>query len=68
MPDAAANPFHADLKSLGKVVIGCRNRYRDEQLDIVGCGEKIRDLIEEHVSATGVDPHVTPTKIFDVEF
>ncbi len=68
LPDAAANPFLADLKSLGKVVIGCRNRYRDEQLDIVGCGEKVRDLIEEHVRATGVDPRVPPTKLFDVEF
>lgn len=68
LPDPAANPFLADLKSLGKVVIGCRNRYRDEQLDIVGCGEKVRDLIEEHVRATGVDPRVPPTKLFDVEF
>ncbi|MDB4346443.1 HsdR family type I site-specific deoxyribonuclease [bacterium] len=68
LPDAAANPFLPDLKSLGKVVIGCRNRYRDEQLNIVGCGEKVRDLIEEHVRATGVDPRVPPTKLFDVEF
>ncbi len=51
-----------------KVVIGCRNRYRDEQLNIAGCGEKVRDLIEEHVRATGVDPRVPPTKLFDVEF
>lgn len=68
LPDPAANPFLGDLKALGKVVIGCRNRYRDEQLDIVGCGEKVRALIEEHVRATGVDPRVPPTKLFDVEF
>ena len=68
LPDPAANPFLPDLKALGKVVIGCRNRYRDEQLDIVGCGEKVRALIEEHVRATGVDPRVPPTKLFDVEF
>ena len=49
-------------------MIGCRNRYRDEQLDIVGCGEKVRALIEEHVRATGVDPRVPPTKLFDVAF
>jgi hypothetical protein len=54
LPDPAANPFLPDLKALGKVVIGCRNRYRDDQLDIVGCGEKVRALIEEHVRATGV--------------
>jgi type I restriction enzyme R subunit len=68
LPNPAANPFLPDLKALGKVVIGCRNRYRDEQLDIVGCGEKVRALIEEHVRATGVDPRVPPTKLFDVEF
>ena len=68
LPDPAANPFLPDLKALGKVVIGCRNRYRDEQLNLVGCGEKVRALIEENVRATGVDPRVPPTKLFDVEF
>ncbi len=68
LPNPAANPFLPDLKALGKVVIGCRNRYRDENLDIAGCGEKVRALIEEHVRATGVDPRVPPTKLFDVEF
>ena len=68
LPDPAANPFLADLKALGKILIGCRNRYRDDQLNIVGCGEKVRALIEEHVRATGVDPRVPPTKLFDVEF
>ena len=68
LPDPSANPFLPDLKALGKVVIGCRNRYRDEQLNLVGCGEKVRALIEENVRATGVDPRVPPTKLFDVEF
>ncbi|SAY38262.1 type I restriction enzyme subunit R domain-containing protein, partial [Candidatus Synechococcus spongiarum] len=68
LPDPAANPFVADLKAVGKVVIGCRNRYRDEQLNITGCGEKVRTLIEKHICADGVDPRVPPTKLFDVEF
>ena len=68
LPDPAATPFLADLKALGKIAIGCRNLYRDEQLDIAGCGEKVRTLIEDHVRATGVDPRIPPTKLFDVEF
>lgn len=68
LPDPAANPFLADLNALGKVVILCRNRYRDEQLNIAGCGEKVRALIERHVRADGVDPMVPPTRLFDVEF
>ena len=68
LPDRAALPFLPDLKALGKLIIGCRNRYRDAHLDIVGCGEKVRALIEEHVRATGVDPRVPPTQLFDVGF
>lgn len=68
LPDPAALPFLPDLKALGKIIIGCRNRYREEHLNILGCGEKVRALIEEHVRATGVDPRVPPTKLFDVEF
>ncbi|MEB3260159.1 MAG: type I restriction enzyme endonuclease domain-containing protein, partial [Cyanobacteriota bacterium] len=68
LPDPAALPFLPDLKILGQVIIGCRNRYRDPHLDILGCGEKVRALIEEHVRATGVNPRVPPTKLFDVEF
>lgn len=68
LPDPAANPFLADLKALGKVVIRCRNRYRDEQLNIAGCGEKVRALIEAHVRASGLDPQVPPTQLFDVAF
>jgi type I restriction enzyme R subunit len=68
LPDPAATPFLSDLKTLGKILISARNRYRDPQLDLIGCGEKVRQLIEEHVRATGVDPRVPPTKLFDVEF
>ena len=68
LPDRAATPFLKDLKSLGKIAIGARNLYRDEQLNILGCGEKVKLLIEEHVFATGVDPRVPPTKLFDDAF
>jgi type I restriction enzyme R subunit len=68
LPDPAATPFLADLKALGKIVIGCRSLYRDDQLNLLGCGEKVRALIEAHVRATGVDPRVPPIKLFDVEF
>ena len=40
--------------------MGARNLYRDEQLDIAGAGEKVRELIEEHVYSTGVDPKIPP--------
>ena len=40
LPDAAANPFLQDLKRLGKISVGARNLYRDEQLNIAGARRK----------------------------
>jgi len=68
LPDKAASPFIKDLKLLGKIVIGARNRYRDEQLNILGSGEKVKKLIEDHVFASGIDPRVPPIKLFDGSF
>ena len=60
LPDSAAAPFLQDLKHLGKISIGARNLYRDEQLNIVGVGEKVRELIEEHVRSIGINPKIPP--------
>ena len=63
LPDPAALPFLNDLKRLGKVSVGARNLYRDEQLDIAGAGAKVRELIEEHVRSTGIDPKIPPVDL-----
>jgi type I restriction enzyme R subunit len=68
MPDAAAKPFLGDLKFLGKVSHGARNLFRDEQLDIAGCGEKVRQLIDEHIRATGVNPKIPPVDLLATDF
>jgi type I restriction enzyme R subunit len=63
LPDPAATPFIRDLRRLGKILVGARNLYRDEQLDISGAGEKVRELIEEHIYSTGVDPKIPPVDL-----
>lgn len=68
LPDASANPFLSDLKRLGKIAIGARNMYRDEQLNISGAGEKVRQLIEEHIRATGVDPKIPPLDLLAKDY
>jgi type I restriction enzyme R subunit len=68
MPDPAARPYLADLRFLGKVNQGARNRYRDSQLDLTGVGEKVRRLIDEHIRATGVDPKIPPVDLLATDF
>ncbi len=63
LPDSAATPFLPDLRKFGKIAVGARNLFRDEQLSIAGAGEKVRELIEEHVYSTGVDPKIPPVDL-----
>jgi type I restriction enzyme R subunit len=63
LPDPSATSFIRDLRRLGKISIGARNLYRDEQLDIAGAGEKVRELIEEHVYSIGIDPKIPPVEL-----
>ncbi|MAE20729.1 hypothetical protein CMK12_17675 [Candidatus Poribacteria bacterium] len=58
LPNPAANPFLRDLRLLGKICHGAKNLYRDEQLDITAAGQKVRQLIEQHLQTTGVDPKI----------
>lgn len=68
LPDSAAIPFLKDLKQLGKISVGARNLYRDDQLDISGAGEKVRKLIEEHIYSTGIDPKIPPVDLLAVDY
>lgn len=68
LPDSAASSFIRDIKRLGKIAIGARNLYRDDQLNIVGAGEKVRELIEEYVHSMGIDPKIPPVDLLAVDF
>ena len=68
LPDPAASPFLHDLGRLGKIALGAKNLFRDEQLNIAGAGEKVRLLIEEHIYSTGVDPKIPPVDLLAADF
>jgi type I restriction enzyme R subunit len=68
LPDVGASPFVPDLKFLGKVHNAARNRYRDEGLDLSGVGEKVRQLVDEHIISTGVDPTIPPVDLLAANF
>ena len=67
-PDPAAVPYVSDLRKLGKISHGAKNLFRDEQLSIAGAGEKVRKLIEDHISSTGVDPKIPPVDLLAADF
>lgn len=68
MPDPVVNPYREDLAFLGDVRNRARVRYREEQLNLAGCGEKVRRLIDEYVRAEGVDLLTEPVAIMERTF
>ena len=68
LPDQRALAYHADLRWLGKIRGTARARYRDDRLDLAGCGEKVRKLIADAVAADGIEILVKEVQLFSPEF
>ena len=68
LPRPEALPYIYDMKLLGFINKTAANRYRDSQLNITGVGSKVKQLIDEHIIAQGVDPKVPPISILDKNF
>ena len=68
LPDPRALRYRGDLRWLGKIRGAAQARYRDDRLDLSGCGEKVRRLIDSAVVADGVQILVKEVRIFSTEF
>ena len=68
LPDPRALAYRGDLQWLGKIRGAARARYRDERLDLSGCGEKVRTLVAGAVAADGIEVLVKEVRLFSPEF
>ncbi|PFQ31116.1 type I restriction endonuclease subunit R [Bacillus cereus] len=68
MPSSKAHDYIADLKLLGKIRQAAKSRYRVDGMDISDCGEKVKQLIEEHLTAVGIDVVHEPIDILSNRF
>ncbi|MGG0201607.1 type I restriction endonuclease subunit R [Bacillus anthracis] len=68
MPSPKVHDFIADLKFLGKVRQAAKSRYRVDEMDISDCGEKVKQLIEEHLAAVGISVVHEPIDILSNRF
>ncbi len=68
MPRPEALPFVRDAKILGFIAKVAANLYRDNQLNLEGVDRRVKRLIDEYVSAQGIDPRIAPVAITDIGF
>ncbi|GGH68663.1 type I deoxyribonuclease HsdR [Paenibacillus silvae] len=68
MPNPLAQPYVNDLGFLGKVRQAAKSRYKVEGMDISDLGEKVRQLIADHLSASNVEILHDPIDILSSKF
>ena len=68
LPRPEALPYVAPAHQLGFINKSAANLYRDDGLNLVGVGGKVRELIDAHMIARGIDPQVPPISILDADF
>jgi type I restriction enzyme R subunit len=68
LPRPEALPYVDDAKQLGLIRSKASKRYRDQHLAIAGAEAKVRKLIDDYVTAQGVDPRVPPIDILEAGF
>ncbi|MFC6757901.1 type I restriction endonuclease subunit R [Halomicroarcula sp. GCM10025894] len=55
LPDPAANPYKQDLDRLSHIYGRAKERYRDDSMNLEGCGAKVRKLIHDHIRSSGIE-------------
>jgi type I restriction enzyme R subunit len=68
LPDPRALPYVSDARWLGKIRQVAAAKYRDAKIDISDCGAKVRKLIEDAITAEGIQILVKQVSLFTPEF
>ena len=69
MPRPEAKPFLKEAKNYSALFARARRLYRGSERPIgKEVGEKVRQLIDDHVVSLGIDPTIPPTNLLDAKF
>jgi type I restriction enzyme, R subunit len=68
LPNPVGLNYTGSLKWLNDVRAAARNRFRDDTIDLSGCGEKVKAIIEQYVTSSGIKQLVKPVSIFSDKF
>lgn len=63
-----AKKYYIPAKRFGYLLIRIRNRYRDDTMDLKWAGEKVRKLIDKHLTSLGINSKVPPVSLLSDEF
>lgn len=64
----ASRQYIPPLKAFGHIHNRTQHRYRDDSINILGAGRKVRRLIDEYLISLGIDTKIPPLEITSDEF
>ena len=69
LPSHIGTDILNDLKWIGYIRAGAKAKYSpQDELDISDCGEKVREIIEEHLKSLGIIQWIEPITLFEDDF
>ncbi|UMZ73728.1 Type-1 restriction enzyme R protein [Natranaerofaba carboxydovora] len=68
LPNPAADDYMAPMKAFGHIQNRVRHRYKDNTTNLMGVGNKVKKLINEHLVSLGIDPKVPPVELMSTDF
>ncbi|ODP31233.1 type I restriction endonuclease subunit R [Pandoraea sp. ISTKB] len=68
LPHSSAQPYRVPAKRFGYILQVCKERYKDESLNLGSAGEKVKALINEHLISLGINPKVAPVELLAEDF
>ncbi len=68
LPNQAAHKYRVPAKRLGYILRVTKERYKDTSLNLGDAGQKVRDLINEHLISLGINPKVPPIELLSEDF
>jgi len=68
LPNTVGTPYKVPAKRFGYILRVTKERYKDTSLDLGDAGEKVKQLINDHLISLGINPQVDPVELLDDDF
>jgi type I restriction enzyme R subunit len=68
LPNALAQPFKIPMYQFAHIQAKAKERFKDDSMNLVGAGEKVRKLVNEHLIGLGINPKIPPVELFSSAF
>ena len=63
LPHQAAHPYRVPARRFGYILRVAKERYKDTSLGLGDAGQKVKNLINDHLISLGINPMVPPVEL-----